>query len=161
MGKNVWILSETRNQLEIEGESDNPVFSSDSNELGGSGYPMSSEMTDMMNSANIIASGSGSKWKHSSGKTMQNKRIIGATALATSIDDLVNSVKTQSKELTVNHIVGAHSYTIVEAVARLYAIAGLDPTDLLFYFGLMLMDIPNNQEMVMSILKDQGIIGRL
>lgn len=84
--------------------------------------------------------------------------ITGDTALVSSIDDLVRSVKTQSKELTINHIVSVHSYTIAEAIARHYAIKGLDPTDPLFHFGLMLMDIPNNWELLMSIPTDQDIL---
>ncbi|KAI8025039.1 Midasin [Camellia lanceoleosa] len=91
-------------------------------------------MAIMMNSSNINASGSGSKRKHSSGATIQNKRITGAPVLARSINDLVNSVKTQSKELTVNHVVSDNSYTIAEVVAQLYIIQGLDPVDPLLYF---------------------------
>ncbi|CAL5385954.1 unnamed protein product [Camellia sinensis] len=106
MGKNAWTPGETCNPMELEGESDSPEFSSNSNELGAS------EMASMMNSANINAIGSRSKRKHSSAKTLQNKCITGAAALATSIDDLVNFVTTQSKELTINHVVGGHSYTM-------------------------------------------------
>ncbi|CAL5429172.1 unnamed protein product [Camellia sinensis] len=109
-GKNAWAPSETRNPMELDRESDSPEFSSDSNELGVL------EMVDMMNSANINATGSGSKQKHFSAKTLQNKRITGAAALASSMDDLVNSVKTQSKELTINHVVGGHSYIMGQAV---------------------------------------------
>lgn len=96
--------------------SDSPEFSSDSNDLGAT------KMVDMMNSANINATGSVSKRKHSLGKTVQNKRITRAAALASSMDDLVNSVKTQSKELTVNHIADMQSHTMGQAVARLYEI---------------------------------------
>ncbi|GMP32720.1 hypothetical protein CsSME_00006356 [Camellia sinensis var. sinensis] len=118
-------------------------------------------MAAMMNSAHINATGSGSKRKHSSGKTLQNKRITGAEALASSMDDLLNSVKTQSKELTVNHVVGGHSITMGQAVGRLYEIQGLEPEDELLHFGVMLMEVPNNREMVMSIPTDRGIIGWL
>lgn len=86
--------------MELDRESDSPEFSSDSNELGVL------EMADMMNSANINATGSGSKRKHFSAKTLQNKSITGAAALASSMDDLVNSVKTQSKELTATTLSG-------------------------------------------------------
>ncbi|GMP35865.1 hypothetical protein CsSME_00008162 [Camellia sinensis var. sinensis] len=118
-------------------------------------------MAAMMNSAHINATGSGSKRKHSSGKTLQNKRITGAEALASNMDDLLNSVKTQSKELTVNHVVGGHSITMGQAVGRLYEIQGLEPEDELLHFGVMLMEVPNNREMVMSIPTDRGIIGWL
>ncbi|KAL7201617.1 hypothetical protein ACSBR1_033336 [Camellia fascicularis] len=47
---------------------------------------------------------------------VQNKHITRASALASSMDDLVNSVKTQSKELTVNHIADMHSHTMGQAV---------------------------------------------
>ena len=154
-GKNAWTPGETRNAMELDGESDSPEFSSDSNDL------RASEMAAMMNSAHINATGSGSKRKHSSGKTLQNKRITGAEALASSMDDLLNSVKTQSKELTVNHVVGGHSITMGQAVGRLYEIQGLEPEDELLHFGVMLMEAPNNQEMVMSIPTDRGIIGWL
>ncbi|KAI8028006.1 hypothetical protein LOK49_LG02G03050 [Camellia lanceoleosa] len=103
--------------MELEGESDSLEFSKDSNELGAS------KMADMMKSADINATGRGSKRKHSSAKTLQNKRITGATALATTMEDL-----------------------------------GLDPVDPLLHFGVMLMEVPNNREMVMSIPTDQGII---
>ncbi|KAL7164557.1 hypothetical protein ACSBR2_040458 [Camellia fascicularis] len=115
-GKNAWTPGETRNPMELDREFDSPEFSTASNELGAS------EMDDMMNSANINATGSGSKRKHSSAKTLQNKRITGAAMLASNMDDLVNFVKTQSKELTVNHVVGGHSYTMGQAVGRLYKI---------------------------------------
>ncbi|CAL5354648.1 unnamed protein product [Camellia sinensis] len=84
----------------------------------------------------------------------------GSEALATSIDDLVNSVKTQSKELTINHVVGGHSATMAEAVGRLYEIQGLDQTNPLLHFGISLME-PNNIEMVISIPSNDGIIGWL
>ncbi|CAL5431638.1 unnamed protein product [Camellia sinensis] len=154
-GKNAWAPSKTRNPMELDREFDSSEFSSDSNELGVS------EMVDMMNSANINATGSGSKQKHFSAKTLQNKRITGAAALASNMDDLVNSVKTQSKELTINHVVGGHSYTMGQAVGQLYEIQGLDPADPLLHFGVMLMEVPNNRKMVMSIPTDQGIIGWL
>lgn len=48
-----------------------------------------------------------------------------------------------------------------QAVGQLYEIQGLDPTDPLLHFGVMLMEVPNNREMVMSIPTDQGIIGWL
>lgn len=48
-----------------------------------------------------------------------------------------------------------------QAVGRLYEIQGLDPADPLLHFGVMLMEVPNNQDMVMSIFTDQGIIGWL
>ncbi|CAL5349946.1 unnamed protein product [Camellia sinensis] len=73
------------------------------------------------------------------------------------MDDLVNSVKTQNKKLTVNHVV-AHNYIMGQAVTWLYEIQGLDPTDSLLHFGVMLMEVSNNREMVMSIPTDQGII---
>ncbi|KAI8005430.1 L10-interacting MYB domain-containing protein [Camellia lanceoleosa] len=38
---------------------------------------------------------------------------------------------------------------------------GLAPEDELLHFGVMLMEVPNNWEMVMSIPTDQGIIGWL
>ncbi|CAL5384068.1 unnamed protein product [Camellia sinensis] len=137
MGKNAWTPGETCNPMELEGESDSPEFSSNSNELGAS------EMASMMNSANINAIGSRSKRKHSSAKTLQNKCITGAAALATSIDDLVNFLH------------------YGQAVEWLYEIQGLDPADQLLHFGVMLMEVLNNQEMVMSIPTDQGIIGWL
>ncbi|KAI8031532.1 hypothetical protein LOK49_LG01G02614 [Camellia lanceoleosa] len=118
-------------------------------------------MAAMMNSAHINATGSGSKQKHSSGKTLQNKRVIGAAALANNMDNLLNSMKTQSKELTVNHVVEGHNITMGQAVGRLYEIQGLDPEDELLHFGVMLMEVPNNREMVMSIPTDRGIIGWL
>lgn len=148
------MLSETCNPIELEGESDSLEISSDSNELGAS------KMANM-NFTNINPTGSGSKRKHSLAKTLQNKRITGAAALATNMDDLVNFVKTQSKELTVNHVVEGHSYIMGQAVGRLYEIQGLDLADPLLHFEVMLMEVPNNREMVMSIPMDQGIIGWL
>ncbi|KAI8032745.1 hypothetical protein LOK49_LG01G02616 [Camellia lanceoleosa] len=102
---------ETHSSMELEEKFE---FSSDSNELGAS------KMANM-NFTNINPMGSGSKQKHSLAKTLQNKRITGAVALATSMDDLVNFVQTQSKELTVNHVVGGHSYTMGQAVGWLTA----------------------------------------
>ncbi|THG16811.1 hypothetical protein TEA_004088 [Camellia sinensis var. sinensis] len=154
-GKNAWTPGETRNQLKVEGESDSADFSTNNNELGAS------EMTNLMKSATINASGSGSKRRHSSVTAVQKKRITGAEALATSMNDLVNSVKTQSKELTVNHVVGGHSVTMAEAVGRLYEIQGLDQTNPLLHFGILLMEVPNNREMVASIPSDEGIIAWL
>ncbi|CAL5433679.1 unnamed protein product [Camellia sinensis] len=154
-GKNAWTPGEMRNQLEVEGESNSADFSMDSNELGAS------ETANMMKSANITASGSGSKRRHSSVTAVQKKRITGAEALATSMDDLVNSVKTQSKELTVNHVVGGQSVAMAEAIRRLYEIEGLEQTNPLLHFGIFLMEVPNNREMVMSIPSDEGIIGWL
>ncbi|CAL5387822.1 unnamed protein product [Camellia sinensis] len=149
---------ETRSELELEGQPNSPTDSRDSNEFAVYGRPRSSEMENMMNSATIKAEGSGSKQKHSSCKTMQNKHITGDTALVSSIDDLVNSVKTQSKELTINQVISMHSYTIAEAIARHYAIKGLNPTDPLLHFGFRLIDILNNWELRMSISTDQDIL---
>ncbi|GMP94808.1 hypothetical protein CsSME_00044111 [Camellia sinensis var. sinensis] len=59
-GKNAWTLGETRNQLEVEGESDSADFSTDNNELGAS------KMANLMKSVTINVSGSGSKRRHSS-----------------------------------------------------------------------------------------------
>lgn len=67
------IPGETRNQLELEGQSESPTDSKDSNEFAVYGRPRSSEMADMMNSITINAEGSGSKQKHSSCKTMHNQ----------------------------------------------------------------------------------------
>ncbi|XP_028106275.1 uncharacterized protein LOC114305399 [Camellia sinensis] len=66
-GKNAWTPSEMRNQLEVERESDSADFSTDSNELGAS------ETANLMKSANITASGSGSKRRHSSVTVVQKK----------------------------------------------------------------------------------------
>ncbi|KAI8022760.1 L10-interacting MYB domain-containing protein [Camellia lanceoleosa] len=154
-GKNAWTPSEMQNQLEVEGESDSADFSTDSNELGAS------ETTNLMKSATINALGSGSKRRHSFVTAVQKKRITEAKALATSMDDLVNSVKTQSKELTVNHVVGGQSVTMAEAVGHLYEIQGLDQSNPLLHFGISLMEVPNNRKMVMSIPSDAGIIGWL
>ncbi|KAI8018928.1 L10-interacting MYB domain-containing protein [Camellia lanceoleosa] len=153
-GKNAWTPGEIRNQLEAEGESDLD-FSLNDNELGAS------ETANLMKSATINASGSCSKRRHSSVTTVQKKRITGAEALATSMDDLVNSMKTQSKELTVNHVVGGQSVTMAEAVGRLYEIQGLDQSNPLLHFGISLMEVPNNRWMVMSIPSDAGIISWL
>ncbi|XP_028060298.1 uncharacterized protein LOC114263914 isoform X2 [Camellia sinensis] len=59
-GKNAWTPGETRNQLEVEGESDSVDFSMNSNELGVA------EMVNLIKSTTINASGSGSKKRHSS-----------------------------------------------------------------------------------------------
>ncbi|KAI8014251.1 L10-interacting MYB domain-containing protein [Camellia lanceoleosa] len=154
-GKNAWMPGKIRNQLEVEEESDSADFSTDSNKSGAS------ETTNLMKSATINASGSGSKKRHSSVTAVQKKRITGAEALATSMDDLANSVKTQSKELTVNHVVGGQSVTMAEVVGRLYEIQGLDQSNPLLHFNISLMEVPNNREMVMSIPSDAGIIGWL
>ncbi|KAI8012620.1 hypothetical protein LOK49_LG06G01619 [Camellia lanceoleosa] len=53
------------------------------------------------------------------------------------------------------------SVTMGQAVGRLYEIQGLASEDELLHFGVMLMEVPNNREMVMSIPTDQGIIGWL
>ncbi|GMP92279.1 hypothetical protein CsSME_00042570 [Camellia sinensis var. sinensis] len=84
-----------------------------------------------------------------------------AATLAMSMDDLVNLVKSQSKELTVNHVVGGHSVTMAQAIGRLFEIQGMDQTNPLLHFGILLMEVPNNREMVMSIPSDEGIIGWL
>ncbi|GMP92280.1 hypothetical protein CsSME_00042571 [Camellia sinensis var. sinensis] len=60
-GKNAWTPGETRNQVEMERESDNADFSTDSNELA------TSKTTDLMKFTTIKTSGSGSKMRHSSG----------------------------------------------------------------------------------------------
>lgn len=66
-GKNAWTPGEMRNQLEVEGESRSADFSTDSNEMGAS------ETANLMKSANINASGSGSKRRHSSVTAVQKK----------------------------------------------------------------------------------------
>ncbi|XP_028080537.1 uncharacterized protein LOC114282095 [Camellia sinensis] len=119
-GKNAWTPGEMRNQLEVERESDSADFSMENNEFGAS------ETANLMKSATINASGSGTKRRHSAVTAVPKKRITGADALATSMDDLVNSVKTQSKELTVNHVISGQSVTMAEAIRRLYEIQGLD-----------------------------------
>ncbi|KAI8029685.1 hypothetical protein LOK49_LG01G03081 [Camellia lanceoleosa] len=80
--------------MELDEESDSPDFSGDSNDVGAS------EMAAMMNSAHLNATGSGSKRKHSSGNALQNKRVSGAEALAGSMDELLNSVKTRVRCLS-------------------------------------------------------------
>ncbi|GMP69031.1 hypothetical protein CsSME_00028432 [Camellia sinensis var. sinensis] len=48
-----------------------------------------------------------------------------------------------------------------ETVGRLYEIQRLDQINPLLNFGISLMEVPNNREMVMSIPSDEGIIGWL
>ncbi|CAL5385563.1 unnamed protein product [Camellia sinensis] len=67
-GKNAWTPGETRNQLEVEGESDSADFSADNNELGAS------KTVDLMKSATINASSSGSKRRHSSITAMKKNK---------------------------------------------------------------------------------------
>ncbi|KAL7196358.1 hypothetical protein ACSBR1_036381 [Camellia fascicularis] len=152
-GKYRWTPGETSNQLELEGQSDNAADSGDSNEWVAYNHSTSPKMVAMMNSATINGSDSGSKRK-----SMRKKLIMGAEALASNMDDLVNSVKRQSKEPTVNHVIAAHNYTIAKAIARLYTIEALDPTDPFLHYEVILIDILNNRELLMSIPTDQGII---
>ncbi|KAI8018990.1 hypothetical protein LOK49_LG04G01493 [Camellia lanceoleosa] len=93
-----------------------------------------------MNSTAIDRSSGGSKQKHSSGKGMQkSKHITGAATLAHSMDDFVNSVKSQSRELTVNHVVGTPQYTIAEAVTQLYEIERINLADPLLHYNVSLI----------------------
>ncbi|KAI8025178.1 L10-interacting MYB domain-containing protein [Camellia lanceoleosa] len=66
-GKNAWTPGETRNQLEVEGESDSADFSTNSNELGAF------ETANLIKSATINALGSGTKRRHSSVTAVQKK----------------------------------------------------------------------------------------
>ncbi|KAL7250102.1 hypothetical protein ACSBR1_012158 [Camellia fascicularis] len=77
------------------------------------------------------------------------------------MENLIQSLKTQSRAITVNHVIGISKVSIGDCVAKLYTLSGIDPYDPLIQYGVSLMDIAVNREMLMSIPTDEGIIGWL
>ncbi|THG08441.1 F-box protein At3g07870-like [Camellia sinensis] len=97
------------------------------------------------------------------GVILKRKKWVnsGALALANGMENLIQSLKTQRREITVNHVIGISKVSIGDCVAKLYALSGIDPSDPLIQYGVSLMDIAVNREMLMSIPTDEGIIGWL
>ncbi|KAI8010810.1 Transmembrane 9 superfamily member 11 [Camellia lanceoleosa] len=97
------------------------------------------------------------------GVILKRKKWVnsGALALANGMENLIQSLKTQSRAITVNHVIVISKVSIGDCVAKLYTLSGIDPSDPLIQYGVSLMDIVVNREMLMSIPTDEGIIGWL
>ncbi|GMP63825.1 hypothetical protein CsSME_00025360 [Camellia sinensis var. sinensis] len=95
----------------------------------------------------------------SSGKS--RKPTNGASAIADSINNLSNVVRTKNQEVTVRHLTRNESlYTISECMDRLKSIPALVGTPL-FHFASSLMDNADYREFMMCQPDDDNIIGWL
>ncbi|KAI8010814.1 F-box/kelch-repeat protein [Camellia lanceoleosa] len=96
------------------------------------------------------------------GVILKRKKWVnsGALALANGMENLIQSLKTQRREITVNHVIGISKVSIGDCVAVVRSFR-IDPFDPRIQYGVSLMDIAVNREMLMSIPTDEGIIGWL
>ncbi|KAL7184411.1 hypothetical protein ACSBR2_026547 [Camellia fascicularis] len=77
------------------------------------------------------------------------KPTSGTSAIADSVNNLTNVVRTQNQQLTVRHLTGNESlYTISDCMERLKSIPALVGTPL-FHFASSLMDNADYQEVMM------------
>ncbi|KAI8007300.1 L10-interacting MYB domain-containing protein [Camellia lanceoleosa] len=91
-----------------------------------------------------------------SGKKGQS---VGASLLASSMENLASSVKLQQREVRVHHEYGdSASDCIRKCMARLYSLKGLDRKDPLILYGMALMDNPSNQAILLQLPTDAEVI---
>ncbi|GMQ02313.1 hypothetical protein CsSME_00048605 [Camellia sinensis var. sinensis] len=84
---------------------------------------------------------------------------VGALLLASSMENLASSVKLQQREVRVHHEYGdSASDCIRKCMARLYSLEGLDWRDPLILYGMLLMDNPENQAILLQLPTDADII---
>ncbi|CAL5324985.1 unnamed protein product [Camellia sinensis] len=97
-----------------------------------------------------------SRTTHSQRKKEQS---VGASLLASSMENLASSVKLQQREVRVHHEYGdSASDCIPNCMARLYSLQGLDRQDPLILYGMSLMDNPANQAILLQLLTDADVI---
>ncbi|GMP38292.1 hypothetical protein CsSME_00009594 [Camellia sinensis var. sinensis] len=76
--------------------------------------------------------------------------------IASSMDNLVEAVSKQSRELKIMQYVvtGKGENTIGDCLARLMSMPGLEPGGKLFSFACAIMDSPDNRDIIMSLPQD-------
>ncbi|GMP41863.1 hypothetical protein CsSME_00011812 [Camellia sinensis var. sinensis] len=95
------------------------------------------------------------------GSGKSRKPTSGASAIADSVNNLSNVVRTKNQEVTVRHLTGNEFlYTISECMERLKSIPSLVGTPL-FHFASSLMDNTEYREVMMCQPDDDHIIGWL
>ncbi|XP_028051206.1 uncharacterized protein LOC114255868 [Camellia sinensis] len=102
----------------------------------------------------------GAKRKSNTPTSLEKSRkpTNGASAMADSVNNLSNVVRTKNQEVTVRHLTGNESlYTISECMDRLKSIPALVGTPL-FHFASSLMDNADYQEVTMCQSNDDHII---
>ncbi|KAI7985047.1 L10-interacting MYB domain-containing protein [Camellia lanceoleosa] len=96
-------------------------------------------------------------------RTTQSQRKkgqnVGASLLASSMENLASSVKLQQQEVRVHHeYIDSASDCIRKCMARLYSLQGLDRQDPLILYGMSLMDNPLNQAILLQLPTDADVI---
>lgn len=100
-------------------------------------------------------------WKRN-GKEKDNRKRrkgVGASTPVDIMDNLVKTIMSQSKEVTIIHRVygnGNPNATVKDCLAKLMNLPGLLPTDVpLFCFALTLLDNPHFREVLMGLPSDE------
>ncbi|CAL5338648.1 unnamed protein product [Camellia sinensis] len=82
-----------------------------------------------------------------------------ASLLASSMENLTSSVKLQQRKVRVRHDYRDLTQDLIDkCMRRLYSLEGLDSQDPLIVFGLMVLDNPANQAIMVQILTDEAVI---
>ncbi|CAL5427880.1 unnamed protein product [Camellia sinensis] len=99
------------------------------------------------------------KFSHTTHSQRKKGQSVGASLLASSMENLVSSVKLQQREVRVHHKYGdSASDCIRNCMARLYSLQGLDRQDPLILYGMSLMDNPANQAILLQLPTDADVI---
>ncbi|CAL5363182.1 unnamed protein product [Camellia sinensis] len=99
------------------------------------------------------------KFSHTTHSQWKKGQSVGASLLASSMENLASSVKLQQREVRVHHEYGdSASDCIRNCMARLYSLQGLDRQDPLILYGMSLMDNPANQAILLQLPTDADVI---
>ncbi|CAL5418734.1 unnamed protein product [Camellia sinensis] len=78
------------------------------------------------------------------------------------MENLASSIKLQQRKVRVRHDYRDSTQDLIDkCMRRLYSLEGLDSQDLLIVFGLMVLDNPANQAIMVQILTDEAVISWL
>lgn len=86
----------------------------------------------------------------------KHRKWPGPGIVASSVDNLVEAVSRQSKELKITQyvVIGNGEDTVDDCLARLMNTPGLEPSDQLFSFACSIMDSPDNRDIMMALPLD-------
>ncbi|CAL5439192.1 unnamed protein product [Camellia sinensis] len=99
------------------------------------------------------------KFSHTTHLQQKKGQSVGALLLVSSMENLASSVKLQQREVRVHHEYGdSASNCICKCTSRLYSLEGLDRQDPLILYGMLLMDNPANQAILLQLLTSADVI---
>ncbi|GMP82358.1 hypothetical protein CsSME_00036698 [Camellia sinensis var. sinensis] len=116
-----------------------------------------------INADNTPTSGeSKRKFIHTTLPQRKKGQSEGASLLASSMENLASSVKLQQRKVHVRHDYRDSTQDLIDkCMRRLYSLEGLDLQDPLIVFGLMVLDNPANQAIMVRILTNEAVISWL